>query len=428
MRLASEVKEKRRKPLRLLVNFLRIWYRPDVLPQLLAKAGTPSLRMHLQAAISQSRSSPDPRLKVLDAEIEKAKQENRLEDLLPVLEERAHTRGSAKDWFELAYYHAELKNFEAALDCYDKALEIDPQYAFAWNNKGNALNNLGRNEAALDCYNKALEIDPQVAFAWNGKGNVLDNLGRNEAALDCYNKALEIDPQYAVAWNGKGHALARLGRDEDAWECYERGLELDSTAPWWLFGRCEPRFGLRRWEAGFVALREAFERYPRDTAHDVKDILDLFLRLSEGREDLRRHLARLIAIYSEAGVLAHLGDGLVRSLRLIDAGRLGVKALEDWREAWLELGGGHSELEIPLRIFRVGIEYLIRGDEKVLLDLVTVERKVLRQALGLDGADGVESSHSAGSRPPVVIGPEDEQATDGATPESEPETGGPAPD
>lgn len=40
MRLASEVKEKRRKPLRLLVNFLRIWYRPEVLPQLLVKAGT----------------------------------------------------------------------------------------------------------------------------------------------------------------------------------------------------------------------------------------------------------------------------------------------------------------------------------------------------------------------------------------------------
>ena len=78
MRLASEVKEKRRKPLRLLVNFLRVWYRPDVLPQLLAKAGTPSLRAHLQAAISESRSAPDPRLRILEREIERAKQENRL--------------------------------------------------------------------------------------------------------------------------------------------------------------------------------------------------------------------------------------------------------------------------------------------------------------------------------------------------------------
>ena len=107
MRLASEVKEKRRKPLRLLVNFLRIWYRPDVLPQLLAKAGTPSLRIHLQAAISESRSTPDPRLKILEREIEKARQENQLEELLQVLEERAYARGSAADWADLAAHQGQ---------------------------------------------------------------------------------------------------------------------------------------------------------------------------------------------------------------------------------------------------------------------------------------------------------------------------------
>jgi hypothetical protein len=50
-----------------------------------------------------------------------------------------------------------------------------------------------------------------------------------------------------------------------------------------------------------------------------------------------------------------------------------------------ELGTRHVELEVPLRIFRVGIEALIRGDEKTLLNLVGVERKILQQALGLDG-------------------------------------------
>ncbi len=103
-------------------------------------------------------------------------------------------------------------------------------------------------------------------------------------------------------------------------------------------------------------------------------------------------MTNLIAIVSEADVLAHLGNSLVRSLRLIDPSRVEVKTLAAWREAWLELGAGRVELEVPLRIFRVGIEYLIRGDEKVFLDLVSVERKVLRQALGLEEANGAESS------------------------------------
>ena len=100
-------------------------------------------------------------------------------------------------------------------------------------------------------------------------------------------------------------------------------------------------------------------------------------------------LLSFFAIYDEARVLAHLGDALVRSLQRVDVRRIGSETLANWRDTWLEVGGGHAELEMPLRIVRVGIEYLIRSDEKVLLDLVTVERKILRQALGLGEADGV---------------------------------------
>ena len=35
------------------------------------------------------------------------------------------------------------KKYEKSIECYDKALEIDPKNATAWNNKGLALDNLG---------------------------------------------------------------------------------------------------------------------------------------------------------------------------------------------------------------------------------------------------------------------------------------------
>ncbi len=347
MRLASEVKEKRRKPLRLLVNFLRVWYRPDVLPQLLERAGTPSLRMYLQAAISESRSSPDPRLKVLEAEIARAREENRLEDLVPVLEERAHVRGTAGDWFDLGYYyHDELKDFAAALACYDKALDIDPRGALAWRNMGYALNRLGRHEDAIACYDKALEIDPRdkhawngkawvldelrrheeaIAsfdtaleidprdkYAWNGKAWVLDELRRHEEAIACYDKAVEIDPRFAFAWDNKGVVLDAVGQHDAARKCYEKFLDLPKTEEVSAFRSCRPLFALREWERGFAVLRDAFARSPLDaTSYDSKAFIDRILRLSE-RRDLRRHLAQLIEIYAEPGALTHLGNGLVR--------------------------------------------------------------------------------------------------------------------
>ena len=82
--------------------------------------------------------------------------------------------------------------------------------------------------------------------------------------------------------------------------------------------------------------------------------------------------------------LPRLGAGLVRSLIKIEAEMLSEKALYAWRDMWLEEGAGPAELEIPRRIFKVGIEYLSKQDERVLIDLVSTERSILRQALGLE--------------------------------------------
>jgi len=49
-----------------------------------------------------------------------------------------------------------------------------------------------------------------------------------------------------------------------------------------------------------------------------------------------------------------------------------------------QAGAGHDELRIPLRIFDVGIRYLRTGDRRVLLDLLSEERQILGEALGLE--------------------------------------------
>ncbi len=61
------------------------------------------------------------------------------------------------------------------MDCYNKALEINPDYADAWINKGVVLENQNKYAETLECYNKALEINPEDVDAWNNKGNVLRN-------------------------------------------------------------------------------------------------------------------------------------------------------------------------------------------------------------------------------------------------------------
>ncbi|WP_135606898.1 tetratricopeptide repeat protein, partial [Methanococcoides sp. NM1] len=66
--------------------------------------------------------------------------------------------------------------YDKALEYFDKALEINPDYVDAWNNKGLTLNKLNEFENASESFDKALEINPDDADLWNNKGNTIKNL------------------------------------------------------------------------------------------------------------------------------------------------------------------------------------------------------------------------------------------------------------
>ena len=67
----------------------------------------------------------------------------------------------------------DLKRSEEALASYDKAIALKPDYAEAYNNRGNALMDLKRPEEALASYDKAIALKPDYAEAYNNRGNAL---------------------------------------------------------------------------------------------------------------------------------------------------------------------------------------------------------------------------------------------------------------
>lgn len=116
--------------------------------------------------------------------------------------------------------------YEEALQAYDKAIELKPDFSSAWLNKGNALGKLGRYEKALQTYDKVIELSPDDSNAWYNKGAVLSNLGRYEEALQAYDKVIELNPDDSNAWCNKGTALDNLGRYEEAHIAFKKASEL----------------------------------------------------------------------------------------------------------------------------------------------------------------------------------------------------------
>ena len=68
----------------------------------------------------------------------------------------------------------------------DRAIEIKPDYAEAYNNRGNAYNGLGNYRQAIEDFNRAIEIKPDYAEAYYNRGNAYNSLGNYRQAIEDY--------------------------------------------------------------------------------------------------------------------------------------------------------------------------------------------------------------------------------------------------
>jgi len=121
----------------------------------------------------------------------------------------------------------DLKRYEDAIASYNKAIEIDINYAEIHNNKGNALKSLERYNEAIESYDKAIKIKSDYAFAYNNKGNALKNLERYDEAIESYDKAIKINPNYIEAHHNKGNILKDLKRFDESISSYDKAIEIN---------------------------------------------------------------------------------------------------------------------------------------------------------------------------------------------------------
>ncbi|MCX9085672.1 MAG: tetratricopeptide repeat protein [Candidatus Methanoperedens sp.] len=69
---------------------------------------------------------------------------------------------------------------------------VEAKTADEWYNEGNDLGRSGKYAEAINAYDETLKINPQDAYALNNKGIVLKNLGRNDVANKVFDKASQL--------------------------------------------------------------------------------------------------------------------------------------------------------------------------------------------------------------------------------------------
>jgi tetratricopeptide (TPR) repeat protein len=131
------------------------------------------------------------------------------------------------EWYAKGSSLAASGRYDKAVECFDKALEIDQNNLNVLNSKGLALESVGRHKEAIEQFDKAMEIKSDYYFAHGNKGLILLNLEKYNEAIEQFDKALEINPRDAEIWHNKGRSLVFLKDYNKAVECFDKALEIN---------------------------------------------------------------------------------------------------------------------------------------------------------------------------------------------------------
>lgn len=111
-----------------------------------------------------------------------------------------------------------------ALEFYEKAIYLFNKET-AWNNLGVLLHEAKDPIRALNCFEKAINLNTKMIAAWFNQGCVLFDLRQEKDALDCFEKALNLEPKNAQLWFLAGITLVKLNKVQKAIKSFQHALE-----------------------------------------------------------------------------------------------------------------------------------------------------------------------------------------------------------
>ncbi len=129
--------------------------------------------------------------------------------------------------YDLALDYADRNLYDVATDIIKFMLEIDKNYAPAYELMGSLLLEQGKMEEGLRYLDKALEIDPWLVQAYSSLGEAYYNLGDYEKAAYYWEREIEYSPDNKLTYFMLADAYKKLKRYDLAIQSLKRLLERD---------------------------------------------------------------------------------------------------------------------------------------------------------------------------------------------------------
>lgn len=166
-------------------------------------------------------------------------------------------------WIGRGFACYSKKNYEEAIDNFDKALEIDKKFLPTLGLKGETLMKMKKWNEAIQTFDKALEIDPKNVQIIYQKGNSLRALGKYTEAIQNFEKVIEYEPNNLKAWGNRGFTLEALGKYEEAIQSFDKAVEIDPKNTINLLLKGRTLIKLERLDEAIVVFDKALDINPK---------------------------------------------------------------------------------------------------------------------------------------------------------------------
>ncbi len=374
MRICIEVKDNQRlQPLRLLVDFLRVWYDDKELKTRLGEMVPASeAASYFSSAILRNDAEGNLRQQIILNDFQMSLpdkigpvQSNRLLQDLRALPESAAL--AMQLW-------AEGKSAEA-YQCFDELLseQIDQ-----------SIRDGLCNQVARALFNRGL-THGQAGETQRETGDYTAVIGLAGAPVEHVARALV----------NRGAAYFNQGRLRESQLDFE-ALIGDMRSPletvvYAQLALAELHFSEGRWREGFQAVENGLTRGEttqppyRESAADLVGVVFSGGLGAEGRRDKVNELLRRYALHN---ALPTLGEAVVKHIgKVFRAGQPFPSAdnLEGWAATWEQAAQSLPDFSLAIRLLRTGVDYVKAGgkDPGILLTLTGTERAIVEQSLGL---------------------------------------------
>ncbi len=123
--------------------------------------------------------------------------------------------------------HLSAGDAHAAMQCFQEATLLAPDFAEAYANLGMLHDQEGRHSEAERLYRLSISLNPGHAQTHMNLGVLLFTQKRFDEAQAAYRRALKLCPESDAAWSNLGALKAYTKQEREAERCYKRALAIN---------------------------------------------------------------------------------------------------------------------------------------------------------------------------------------------------------